>query len=168
MASKIPLILLTILTQAAIYGVVGDERLTVDISGLTIHDVPCDHEHTNCRCNEDADVCEFELVIEKRDTFTRYAINQELNEQGVQGSLYYFNDSGNLVLHPFADRICADIPFGDPRCTDPETVDAATFRTHIAVNGRFPGYNLYVPSVQLRSSRISRRCLLYSFYFLKT
>ena len=63
MAYKIRAILLIILTLA-ICSVLGKEHLK-HVAGLTIHKVPCDHEHKNYRCKENADVCEFQLAKEQ-------------------------------------------------------------------------------------------------------
>ena len=55
------LIVIVILTQAAVHNVFGE----VDISGLSIDHVECGYEQPYCQCREDADVCEFELELEK-------------------------------------------------------------------------------------------------------
>ena len=123
------------------------------VAGLTIHEVPCDHEHKNCRCDENAEVCEFLLVIEKRNTFIRYAVDEEFNELGERGTMYYFDNAGNLVPHPFADSFCID----DPNCTEAVTADAATNRPYIAINGHFPGPNLIVHYNQTLSVNVVNR-----------
>ena len=133
------LILLAILTQAIVsWG-------GVDISGLNVQVVDCEYETPSCRCPASADVCEFELEIEARMTFTRYRVDEEINARGVAGTIYYFNETtGDLLPHPFSDQICAEIPMDDRRCTPPATVDAATYRPYLAINGLFPGPDLIV------------------------
>ena len=76
-----------------------------------------------------ADVCEFELEIEARMTFTRYRVVEEISERGIAGTIYYFSDTtGELLPHPLSDQSCAGIPIGNRGCTPPGTVDAATYR----------------------------------------
>ena len=36
-------------------------------------------------------------------TFIQYAVDEEFNELGERGIMYYFDNTGNLVPHPFAD-----------------------------------------------------------------
>ena len=142
MASKSThfLIVIVILTQAAVHNVFGE----VDISGLSIDHVECGYEQPYCQCREDADVCEFELELERRVTFTRYIVDEEINARGVEGTIYFFNETGGLEPHPFADEICSNIPLDDRRCTTAATADATTFRPYIAINGLFPGPDLIV------------------------
>ena len=103
--------------------VLGKEHLK-HVAALTIHEVPCDHEHKNCRCDENAEVCEFQLAIEKRNTFIRYGVDEEFNELSELGTMYYFDNAGNLVPHRLADSFCN----GDPNCTEAVTTDASTNR----------------------------------------
>ena len=115
------------------------------ISGLNVQVVHCEYGTPYCRCPASADVCEFELEIEARMTFTRYRVDEEINERGVAGTIYYFNETtGKRLPHPLSDQICAGIPIGNRGCTPPATVDAATYRPFIAINGLFPGPNLIV------------------------
>ena len=116
-----------------------------EVSGLNVQVVHCEYETPYCRCPVSADVCEFELKIEARMTFTRYRVDEEINERGVAGTIYYFNDTtGELLPHPLSNQICSGIPIGNQGCTSPATVDAATYRPFIAINGLFPGPNLIV------------------------
>ena len=116
-----------------------------EVAGLNVQVVDCKYETSNCRCPASADVCEFELEIEARMTFTSYRVDEEINERGVAGTIYYFNDTtGELLPHPLSFPICAGIPIDNRGCTPPATVDAATYRPFIAINGLFPGPNLIV------------------------
>lgn len=137
------LILLAVLAQT----VIGN-HVRVDVNGLTIHEVECEYDQPNCRCRPDADVCEFELELEARMTLTRYAIEEEVNERGVAGTIYYFDDPSGELLPlppPLTDQICANVSLEETeRCTPPNTADGATFRPYIAINGLFPGPNLIV------------------------
>ena len=144
----ISVILLAVLAQA-ILSPVGE------VSGVHVN---CEYDTPNCRCPKDADVCEFELEIESRMTLTRYRVNEEVNERGVAGTVYYFNKTtGALLPHPLSDTSCANIPLGDPGCTPPATVDAATYRPYIAINGLFPGPNLIVYEDQTLSILVVNR-----------
>ena len=145
------LILLAVLTHAMV-------SCGVDISSLDIQVVHCEYETPNCRCPASADVCEFELVIEARMTFTRYRIEDVLNARGIAGTVYYFNETtGDLLPHPLSLAVCAEIPFNDRRCTPPATVDAATHRPYLAINGLFPGPNLIVHENQTLSILVVNR-----------
>jgi len=78
-----------------------------EVSGLNVQVVDCEYETPNCRCPASADVCEFELEIEARMTFTRYRVDEEINEKGVAGTIYYFNETtGDLLPHPLSDQVC--------------------------------------------------------------
>jgi len=87
---------------------------------LNVQVVDCKYETPNCRCPASADVCEFELEIEARMTFTCYLIKSVQEFQ--------------LVTEGVA--------------TPPATVDAATYCPFIAINGLFPGPNLIVYETQ--------------------
>ena len=146
------LVLLALVTQ-----VVLGRHANIDISSLNIHNVDCDHENPSCRCRESADVCHFQFIIEGQMLMTRYRINDELNEKGVEGTVYYFDNNGTLQPHPDSSSICANISIGDPRCTPIATADAATYRPYIAINGLFPGPNLIVYENQTLSILVVNR-----------
>ena len=38
---------------------------------------------------------------------THYQVNEELNEKGVEGTVYYFDSNGTLQPHPDSSTICA-------------------------------------------------------------
>ena len=146
------LILLALFTQ-----VVPGDHENIDISGLDIHVVDCKYENPSCRCRENADVCHFQFVIEGLMLMTRYIVNEELNERGVEGTVYYFDSNGTLQPHPASLEVCANIPIGDRRCTPIATADAATYRPFIAINGLFPGPNLIVHENQTVSVLVVNR-----------
>ena len=133
------------------------EHANIDISGLNIDMVDCEYDNPSCRCREDADVCHFQFVIEGQMLMTRYRVNEELNERGVEGTVYYFDSNGTLQPHLASLDICANIPIGDRRCTPIATADAATYRPYIAINGLFPGPNLIVYENQTVSVLVVNR-----------
>ena len=146
------LVLLALFTQ-----VVPGDHENIDISGLNIHMVDCKYENPSCRCRENADVCHFQFIIEGQMLMTSYRVNEELNEKGVEGTVYYFDSNGTLQPHPASIDICANIPIGDRRCTPIATADAATYRPYIAINGLFPGPNLIVYENQTVSVLVVNR-----------
>ena len=144
-------ILLSILSKV----VLGNHA---DISNLDIDHVNCGYQTPNCRCRENADVCEFEMELEARNTMIRYVVDQEVNARGIAGTIFYFNETtGDLLPLPAGDQSCANISIGDPRCTPIATADAATFRPYIAINGLFPGPNLIVYENQTLSILVVNR-----------
>ena len=76
------LVLLALFTQV----VLGDHE-NIDMSSLDIHMVDCEYENPSCRCRENTDVCHFQFIIEGRMLMTRYRVNEELNERGVEGTV---------------------------------------------------------------------------------
>ena len=144
-------VLLSILSQV----VLGHHA---DVSDLDTDRVNCEYQNPNCRCRENADVCEFEMVLEVRMTMMRYIVDEEVNARGIAGTIYYFNETtGDLLPHPKSVQKCADIPIDDRRCTPIVTADAATFRPYIAINGLFPGPNLIVYENQILSILVVNR-----------
>ena len=113
---------------------------------LNVHNVTCNFKTSYCRCSETADVCDFNLEVNNFHTFVRYDI-QEGNEQRFQigGDLRYFDNEGELKSHPesFPTR-CTELPENDTSCTSAFTVDGATYRDIITVNGQMPGPTLIV------------------------
>ena len=146
------LLLLALFTQ-----VVLGRHANIDISSLDIHNVDCKYANPSCRCRENADVCHFQFIIQGQMLMTRYPVNEELNERGVLGTVYYFDSNGTFQPHPDSLDICANISIGDRRCTPPATADAATFRPYIAINGLFPGPNLIVYENQTLSILVVNR-----------
>ena len=150
------LFLLAVLAQA----VIGD-HVNFDPNSLVIHHVECEYDQPDCRCREDADVCEFDLELEARMTLTRYLIEEEVNERGVTGTIYYFNETTGELLPlpvPLTDQVCANVPLEDiETCTPPATADGATYRPYIAINGLFPGPNLIVYENQTLSILVWNR-----------
>lgn len=150
------LFLLAVLAQA----VIGD-HVNFDPNSLVIHHVECEYDQPDCRCRPDADVCEFELELEARMTLTRYLIEEDINERGVTGTIYYFNDTTGELLPlppPLTDQVCASVPMEDiETCTPPATADGATYRPYIAINGLFPGPNLIVYENQTLSILVWNR-----------
>ena len=116
--------------------------------------VRCDLQQKVCECRENADECEFTLVIEKIQTFTSYTIEEVdndlvgvMNFRGDDGSSYYFNDTGHLnPLNTDSDHVCVanNENFDSIKCTVPYTADGKTYRPFIAVNGITPGPILIV------------------------
>ena len=65
-------VLLSILSQVVL-------GYHADVSNLVIDHVDCEYQNPNCRCKENADVCEFEMVLEVRMTMMRYIVDEEVN-----------------------------------------------------------------------------------------
>ena len=108
---------------------------------------PCKYGDRFCECDESLDVCEFTLVIEQLQTFTRYLFN-ETEIHGTQGEVYYLGEGGK----PFPvsqNGICEDAEASNGSCTDPSTVDSKTYRSFIAVSGSIPGPTLIVYEDQI-------------------
>ena len=126
---------ITLLTIAASFTIVSCHF----DSSLNIHNVACNRFTSTCSCEESADVCIFSLELKIFMTQTRYQV-----KNGAQrGTNYYFADNGTLLPHPFAPTECA-IPLDDDSCTQPFTVDSATYRPFIAVNWQIPGPTIIV------------------------
>ena len=79
---------------------------------------------------------------------THYQVNEELNEKGVEGTVYYFDSNGTLQPHPDSSSICANIPIGDRRCTP---------IAYTSINGLFPALNLIVYENQTLSILVVNR-----------
>ena len=135
-------------------------------TGLEVdrHVVPCGPQQKVCECRQDADECEFTLVIEKLQTFTSYEvdINEETGEYFVEaGTPYFLNTSGYLRPSVGGDTACfTEVEdFGGISCTVPQTVDGDTYRTFIGVNGLIPGPTLIVNEGQNVIVNIESRLL---------
>ena len=136
-----------------------------------IHDVPCRDQQEACICNEEADVCQFQLEIEELQTFVSYRISGvdgELITRGTPGDSYFVGASGyqaslssslcsrsNPNRPPECGRCWTGMAFTneqtfkDMNCSVPMTVDGRSYRLYIAVNGRIPGPTLVVTEEQI-------------------
>ena len=123
--------------------------------------VQCGLQQRVCECREDADECEFSLVIEELQTFVSYKIKRPITFSSSQigqsqeyrleeGTPYYLNASGYLQpwIDADDDEVAACLTFnenfGGIKCTVPQTVDGKTYRPFIGVNGLVPGPTLIV------------------------
>ena len=122
--------------------------------------VQCDVQRCVCECREEADECDFTLVIEELQTFTSYTVEEgnpvysnpiEQREafkfREEEGNSYYFNASGHLKpLNTDPDHVCVTLneDFGSVKCTVPFTADGRTYRPFIAINGIAPGPTIIV------------------------
>jgi len=111
------------------------------------HVVPCGLREKVCQCREDADECEFTLIVEDLHTFVSYQLNDDGTRFGL-GTPYYFNATGYLAPS-FANarsgcHKIVDEKFDEAKCSVPMTVDGRTYRPFIAVNGQIPGPTLVV------------------------
>jgi FtsP/CotA-like multicopper oxidase with cupredoxin domain len=144
-----------------------------------IHNVLCRDQQEACVCNEDADVCQFQLKIEELQTFVSYRINDtdgELITRGTPGDAYFVGTSGYEASLPssLCSRSRSDRPpecgrcwtdttftneqtFKDMNCSVPMTVDGRSYRLYIAVNGRIPGPTLVVTENQIVQVDVDNR-----------
>ena len=132
------------------------------------HTVPCDVQRKACECNQDADECEFTLVIEQLQTFTSYKIEEtgptyssddiqatRVRYREEDGTPYYFNGTGHLratlefMNDPEISCITSNEDFAGISCTIPQTVDGKTYRPFLSVNGLVPGPTLIVNEGQV-------------------
>ena len=125
------------------------------VFGYITYTVPCDHTTPSCECplyNENGtmiDVCEFELELTIRHTFTRYKVDTTINTLADRGQLWIIDpDTGEFQPHGVCDEPCC------PNCTDPFAVDGYTYRTFIATNGRIPAPTLIVNHNQIVSANL--------------
>ena len=103
------------------------------------HQVPCDYRTAACRCDQTAEVCEFNFNVYNLQTFTKY----EAKDGGIDelsGFIHYINESGQLVSYN-------GNVYGDGY-TEAATVDGKTYRSYISINGRIPGPTLIVTEGQ--------------------
>ena len=137
------------------------------------HVVPCGVQQRVCECRQDADECEFTLVIEELQTFVSYKIEEEVTFAGEtvdrgtpnysleEGTPYYLNASGFLQSGLDADEIAAcqtkTEQFNTIKCTVPQTVDGKTYRPYIGVNGLVPGPTLIVSEEQVMIVNVDNR-----------
>ena len=142
--------------------------------------VPCNVGQRVCECREDADECEFTLVIEELQTFVSYEIKtvqpvsfaSDALGRGTpgyrleDGAPYYLNASGYLQPVGDADEPDEVIPcqtynenFASLQCTVPQTVDGKTYRPYIGVNGLVPGPTLIVNEGQNMIVNVNNRLI---------
>ena len=129
------------LLSVTLFSVNGDE--------IDRHVVPCGAQQKVCECRQDADECEFTLIIEKLYTFTSYEVQIDENTGDFfaeAGTPYYLNASGSLRPSLNGETPCSteNENFGEISCTVPQTVDGNTYRPFIGVNGLIPGPTLIV------------------------
>ena len=130
-------------------------------------EVECGEQQESCECvtNRFDNTCEFELIIDERQTFTSYLIDDSTGGRRIPGDTYFLNNNG---FNPSLTRVSADIPeigrcyglttFGTSSpCTQPVTVDGVSYRSFIAVNGNIPGPTLIVDEDALVRVRVRNR-----------
>ena len=145
----------------------GDDTLLAAVTLTTTYAqtidrdyVQCDVQRRVCECREEADECDFTLVIEELQTFTSYTVEEgnpvysnpiEQREafkfREEEGNSYYFNASGHLKpLNTDPDHVCVTLnkDFGSVKCTVPFTADGRTYRPFIAINGIASGPTIIV------------------------
>ena len=129
--------------------------LTTEVSAAAAF-VECNHTTPACECPANESVCEFALVIEHLQTFTRYEASN--GTRGAAGRVWYIDETtGGFLPHdrqPIANEtcvnsicppnVCRDIEENSTDCTEAFAVDGYTFRSFIGVNGRIPGPTLIV------------------------
>ena len=135
--------------------------------GIDRHVVPCGAQQKVCECRQNADECEFTLVVEKMQTFTSYelGIDESNGDYSIgAGTPYYLNFAGDLRPSLGADSPCftEQEDFGSISCTIPQTVDGDTYRTFIGVNGLIPGPTLIVNEGQNVIVNVESRLLVES------
>ena len=140
------------------------------------HVVTCGIQQRVCECRENADECEFTLIIEKHQTFVSYMIEtpgpvvfaSDQLDRGTpgykleEGAPYYLNSSG--FLQPSGDDdvlVCRTFneDFNGIKCTVPQTVDGKTYRLYIGVNGLNPGPTLIVHEGQNMIVNVENRLI---------
>ena len=141
------------------------------------HTVSCGVQQRVCECREDADECEFTLVIEELQTFASYKIEMTTTFSGNQvdpgtppynlegGTPFYMNSSGYLVPsdvdepEDITECVTFDENFSGLGCTVPQTVDGRTYRPYIGVNGLVPGPTLIVNEGQNMIVNVENRLI---------
>ena len=114
------------------------------IVGAESYKVPCDYTTPVCTCplTDDDDTCEFELIIQELETFTRYEVTGDGTSIDIDGGKkWQINKNTGMLQGPGG-------PCGqendDEQCTELFTVDGKSERPFMAVNGRAPGPTLIV------------------------
>ena len=111
--------------------------------------VPCDYTTPVCTCplTDDDDTCEFQLIIQELETFTRYEVTRNGTSIDTDGTEWYINETTGELLpceENTASNVCENITEESTACTQPFTVDGKSNRSFIAINGRAPGPTLIV------------------------
>ena len=120
------------------------------IVGAESYKVSCDYTTPVCTCplNDDDDTCEFQLIIQELETFTRYEVTGDGTSIDTNnGRVWYINTTTGELLpreEPTTNNICKNITEESTACTQPFTVDGKSHRLFIAINGRVPGPTLIV------------------------
>ena len=119
------------------------------IVGAESYKVSCDYTTPVCTCplNNDDDTCEFQLIIQELETFTRYEVTGDGTSIDTNGRVWYINSTTGELLpreEPTTNNICKNITEESTACTQPFTVDGKSNRLFIAINGRAPGPTLIV------------------------
>ena len=128
--------------------------LLTAVQSQTTDVVTCKDQQQACSCRPTADVCEFTLRFEQRQTFTSYALGRN-GELSFDGSAYFLDRDGYHTVLNEADRPCHfdgltnDQNFTSRNCSVPMTVDGVSYNSIITINGRTPGPTLIVTSNQL-------------------
>jgi FtsP/CotA-like multicopper oxidase with cupredoxin domain len=139
--------------------------------------VDCPDRKKACECRKSALACRFVLTVEELQTFTSYKLVEEHDEflglmqmrvktkgtmRTTAGDTYYLDGRGYTPTLPprevnrppeygdcyLNDTIITEETFARNNCTVPITVDGATFRMFIGINGQIPGPTLIVHNGQ--------------------
>ncbi len=143
--------------------------------------VSCSDRMESCVCPPDFRSCKFVLVVEELQTFTSYKLVEQFEQllgfsqarvhtKGTMrtsaGDTYYLDGNGYTpTLPPFAPKNSTYQPpeygdcygkadFPNINCSTPVTVDGATFRMFIGINGQMPGPTLIVHKGQTVQVRV--------------
>ena len=113
--------------------------------------VPCIDQQKSCTCSETAEVCEFTLRIEQRQTFTSYKLDPITRQQTVDGAVYFVSEDGYQLANPESEfcnfmgvTLRTDEDFTSRNCSAPMTVDGVSYRSLYSINGQTPGPTLVV------------------------
>ena len=119
------------------------------IAGAESYKISCDYTTPVCTCplTDDDDTCEFQLIIQELETFTRYEVTRNGISIDTDGTEWYINETTGELLpceENTASNVCENITEESTACTQPFTVDGKSHRLFIAINGRVPGPTLIV------------------------
>lgn len=150
---------------------------------LDPHPVYCPDRQKSCECNSTYKACKFILSVEELQTFTSYKLEEEycdfldmtlmrIKTKGTirttAGDTYYLDGRGYTPTLPprevnrppeygscyLNNTTITESTFGRNSCSVPITVDGATFRMFIGINGQMPGPTLIVHEGQEVQVRI--------------
>ena len=120
--------------------------------------VECGFHNPVCKCNKDADECEFDFEVDELRTFTRYPTYPSSKVRAPHEVLVYIDDDGSVkALDPRDDNNCANLSSTD--CTEPQFVDGTSYRLALSVNGRIPGPTIIVHEGQTVIVNVANRLL---------